>query len=139
MIKILLSVAELTKEFKIMKDKLSDYCHCDICDVDNYSLKDYDIFIGKKMDKEKLKDANKLKCIFAYKTGVDDFPLDLLKEKNIKIVNSHANSAIIAKYAFSLCISLVSNIIKNDSNLRKGIWYDHGSLYWDDLFEMYKL
>ncbi len=136
MIKVLLSIAEFNDEFKEMQKTLSKYCQCDICDLENFSLKDYDIFIGKKLDHSKLLVANNLKCIFAYKTGVDDFPLESLKSMNIKLVNSHANSDIIARYAFSLANSLVSNIVKYDDDLRKGIWYDLNSLYWQDIFNM---
>ena len=135
-LKILLSISELDEAFKEMVDELSKYATVDIANLNDYSLKDYDIFIGKKLSKKKLAEANSLKYIFAYKTGVDNFPLKELQAKNIILINSHADSKIIAEYAFGLSISLVNRISEFDLNLRKGIWYDNDNLYWKSLFNM---
>lgn len=120
--KILLSVEKLTKPFKQMINKLENYAKVDVVYDDNYSLKDYDLFIGKRLSADKLVDANKLKHILAYKTGVEDFPLKELAKRNITLSNSHADSKIIAYFAFSLANSLVSLINQYDSKLKKGIW-----------------
>lgn len=135
-IKILLSIAELDSSFKKMVDVLKEYATIDVCDLTDYSLKDYDIFVGKKLAKSKLSEANKLKYIFAYKTGVDDFPLQELEAMNITLVNSHADSSIIAEYAFGMSVALVNRINEFDRNLRQGIWYDNENMYWKSLFSM---
>lgn len=135
-VRILLSVAELDPSFNKMVETLKDYATVDICDLTNYSLKDYDIFIGKKLAKSKLSEANKLKYIFAYKTGVDDFPLQELEAMNITLINSHADSSIIAEYAFGMSVALVNRINEFDRNLRQGIWYDNDNLYWKSIFNM---
>ena len=134
--RILLSIQEMDEPFSKMVSVLKEYAEVEVCDLDNYSLKDIDIFIGKKLKKEKLNDANKLKFIFAYKTGVDDFPLEELEKRNITLVNSHADASIIAEYAFGLSIALVNRINEFDYNLRKGIWYDKHDLYWKSFFDM---
>lgn len=134
--KILLSIQEKDSAFNKMIETLREVAIVDVCDLNNYSLKDYDIFIGKKLSVEKLKEANKLKYIFAYKTGVDDFPLTELEKLNVILVNSHADSAIIAEYAFGLSIALVNRIPEFDLNLRKGIWYDKTNMYWRSFFDM---
>lgn len=134
--RILLSIQEMDEPFSKMVSVLKEYAEVEVCDLDNYSLKDIDIFIGKKLKKEKLNDANKLKYIFAYKTGVDDFPLEELEKRNITLVNSHADASIIAEYAFGLSIALVNRINEFDYNLRKGIWYDKHDLYWKSFFDM---
>lgn len=133
---ILLSVSEYDIYFQNMKEELSKYANVDVVDNDNYSLKNYDIFIGKLLRKEKLLEADKLKIIFAYKTGVDDFPLDELKEKGITLINSHADSKIIAEYAFGLSVALVNRITESDQNLRGGIWYQEENDYWKSIFSM---
>lgn len=133
---ILLSVSEYDIHFQQMKDELSKYANVDVYVNDDYSLNNYDIFIGKLLDKEKLNDANKLKIIFAYKTGVDDFPLEELKEKGIILINSHADSKIIAEYAFGLSVSLVNRITEFDHYLREGIWYQEENDYWKSIFNM---
>lgn len=135
-IKILLSISELDDAFSKMVESLREYASVDVVDLQNYSLADYDIFIGKKLSKTKLSEANKLKYIFAYKTGVDDFPLAELEEKGIILINSHADSSIIAEYAFGLSVALVNRINEFDRNLRQGIWYDIDNMYWKSIFNM---
>ena len=135
-LKILLSIQEKDAAFDKMVKTLSKVATIDVSNLTDYSLKDYDVFIGKKLNVDKLKDANKLKYIFAYKTGVDDFPLKELEEKCVILINSHADSAIIAEYAFGLSIALVNRIPEFDYNLRKGIWYDKANMYWRSFFDM---
>lgn len=135
-IKILLSISELDDAFSKMIESLREYASVDVVDLQNYNLADYDIFIGKKLSKSKLSEANKLKYIFAYKTGVDDFPLAELEERGIILINSHADSSIIAEYAFGLSVALVNRINEFDLNLRQGIWYDIDNMYWKSIFNM---
>ena len=134
--KILLNIDDYDEHFQNMDKELSKYSQVDVIIGDNYTLTDYDIFIGKKLNKDKLQKANNLRIIFAYKTGVDDFPLDELKTRNIILVNSHVDSKIIAEYAFALSISLVSRICEFDNDLRKGIWYHQDNEYWKSIFNM---
>ncbi len=134
--KILLNVDVYDEYFQKMVKELAKYSKIDVAIGDNYTLTDYDIFIGKKLSKEKLEKASNLKVIFAYKTGVDDFPLDELKVRNIILVNSHIDSKIIAEYAFGLAISLVTRICEFDNDLRKGIWYHKDNEYWKSIFNM---
>ena len=133
---ILLSVSEYDVYFKSMKEELSKYANVDVFDNDNYSLRNYDIFIGKLLNEEKLSEADKLKIIFAYKTGVDDFPLEKLRDKGVLLINSHADSKIIAEYAFGLAMSLVNRIPESDRNLREGVWYKEENDFWKSIFDM---
>lgn len=135
-IKILLSISELDESFKKMAAILSEVATVDVVDLSNYSLAGYDIFIGKKLSKSKLLEADKLKYIFAYKTGVDDFPLAELESRGITLINSHADSSIIAEYAFGMSVALVNRINEFDLNLRQGIWYDNDNMYWKSIFNM---
>ena len=52
------------------------------------------------------------------------------------LVNSHADSSIIAEYAFGLSVALVNRINEFDLNLRQGIWYDNENMYWKSFFSM---
>ena len=136
MIKIILSIQELDEAFEKMINDLTPYALVEVTDLENYDLTDCDIFIGKKLNPKSLVKANKLKIIFAYKTGVDDFPLVELAKRNITLINSHADSDIIAEYAFGLAVTLVNRISEFDLNLREGIWYDNTNLYWKSIFKM---
>lgn len=134
--KILLNVDEYDICFQQMVKVLENYSLVDVVIGDDYTLDNYDVFIGKKLNKDKLVSANKLKIIFVYKTGVDDFPLLELKAKNILLVNSHIDSKIIAEYAFGMAISLVNRIPEFDHDLRSGIWYHQDNEYWNSIFNM---
>lgn len=135
-LKILLNIQELDSSFLKLVETTNKYATINIAYDNNFSLENYDIFIGKKLEANKLEKANKLKYILAYKTGVDDFPLNDLEKRNIILINSHADANIIAEYAFGLAISLVNRINEFDFNLRKGIWYDSHNIYWRSFFKM---
>ncbi len=134
--KICLSIAKRDKEFEGMIKTLSQFAEVEVVGLSDYSLVDVDIFIGKRMSKTALKTANKLKAVFAYKTGVDDFPLAEMEKRGIILVNSHVDAGIIAEYAFGLSISLVNRITECDKKLRRGIWYDHTNPFWESFFNM---
>ena len=55
--KLLLNVDEYDESFQKMVKELTKYSTIDVVVGDNYTLTDYDIFIGKKLSKEKLEKA----------------------------------------------------------------------------------
>ncbi len=136
--KICLSIGKMDCAFAKMQEELAALPNVtvDVVGLDGYSLAGYDVFIGKKLSEELLKDADKLRCIFAYKTGVDDFPLETLAQKGVTVVNSHTDSAIIAEYAFGLMMSLTARITEFDNKFRTGIWHDLNNPYWKSIFSM---
>lgn len=134
--KICLSISKMDEEFKKMIDTLSGYAQVDVVGLSDYDLTGYDIFIGKRMTAKALQKADRLKIIFAYKTGVDDFPLKELQKRGIVLVNSHVDANIIAEYTLGLSISLVNRITECDKKLRRGIWYDNQNPYWESFFDM---
>lgn len=134
--KICLSIGKEGPEFSKLAATLGQYAQVDVVGLEGFSLSGYDIFIGKQLSREILRTADKLKIAFAYKTGVDNFPLTEMAEKGIVLVNSHADANIIAEYAFGLSISLVNRITECDKKLRNGIWYDSSNPYWESIFDM---
>lgn len=135
--KICLSVSELDSAFAELEKSLSNYAEVTVVGLDkNLNLNEYDIFIGKKLSEYSLSTANHLKAIFAYKTGVDDFPLKTIKERDIILVNSHADAYLVAQYTFAMAISLACRIPEFDRNFRKGIWENDNSPYWNSIFDM---
>ena len=134
--RICLSISAMDRWFEKLVLELEKYAEVDVVGLEIQSLKGYDIFIGKKLKKEELETADKLRIIFAYKTGVDDFPLEELKKRKIYLVNSHIDSDYIAEYAFGLSMSLLNRITESDRKLRKGIWYDEENPYWKSIFDV---
>lgn len=135
-IRICLSVSLMGPEFEKMAEQLRQYAEVDVVGLDGYSLAGYDVFIGKKLPPAILATADRLQVAFAYKTGVDDFPMQGLKEHGVTLVNSHADADYIAEYACSLSLSLVNRITEFDKKLRKGIWYDADNPYWRSVFSL---
>ena len=134
MTKILLSVDKMNAAYQKLYDKLSAVADVAIVGVDEFDLTDVDILIGKKLGVKELATANKLKAVFTYKTGVDDFALDKFQEMGITLCNSHANSGYIAQYAFALALALTARVVEYDKNLRQGDWSIN--LNWKSLFNM---
>lgn len=134
--KICLSIAKEDSEFRKMKQKLEQFAQVDVVDLSGYDLSGYDIFIGKRMSVRALETADRLKVAFAYKTGVDNFPLEEMEKRGIALVNSHADANVVAEYAFGLSVSLVNRITECDKKLREGIWYDNVRPYWESFFDM---
>lgn len=133
--KVLLSVGALDDAFSAMYKKLKEVAEVEICGLDGFSLGGVDIFIGKKLGADKLKGADNLKAVFAYKTGVDDFPLKALSARGVALYNSHVNSRYIAEYAFGLSAALVNRIAEFDRRMRKGDWCVN-DYYWKSFFSM---
>ena len=133
--RILLSVSAMDEAFEALCASLRRYADVETCDLEHYSLAGTDIFIGKKMPAEKLREADRLQAVFAYKTGMDDFPVRDFAERGILAFNSHANSRAIAQYAFGLAMALVSRIAEFDRKMRQGDW-DNDNPYWKSLFDM---
>ena len=133
---ILLTVDKIDKEYETMVNDLSYFANVSLTDKVVDSLKGYDILIGKRLSETLLETNDRLKAVFAYKTGVDDFPLDKMDKLNISLYNSHIDASIIAKYAFALATTLSCRISEFDRKMRNGIWYDYSRPYWTSIEDM---
>lgn len=134
MTKILISIDKMDASFATLYQKLSTIADVAVVGIDGFDLTDVEIFIGKKLGAKELATANKLKAVFTYKTGVDEFALDKLNDMGVILCNSHANSQSIAQYAFALALALTARVVEFDKNLRQGNW--SANLNWKSLFEM---
>lgn len=85
-------------------------------------LKDSDAAIAGKITTEELENAAKLKAVIVPFTGLNNFPTELLKERNIKIYNTHANARYVAEHAVTLAFALLGKVIPFHNDLKKGIW-----------------
>jgi phosphoglycerate dehydrogenase-like enzyme len=85
-------------------------------------LKNAEAAVCGKLTEDEIKIAPLLKIVFVPFTGLNTFPLELLKERGIIISNTHANNNIVAEKAIALALALLGRIVEYDSDLRKGIW-----------------
>jgi phosphoglycerate dehydrogenase-like enzyme len=93
------------------------------------------IIISTRLSEAELDCCPNLEVVFTPKTGIDKLPIDVLKKRNIKLVNSHINSRIIAERTLTLLLSLMGRVIEYDAALRQGIWKNtRESFFWESLF-----
>ena len=96
---VVVSIDKMDSSFAKLVDTLSAVANVTVVGLDGFDLTDTDVFVGKKLGAAELNRANRLKVVFTYKTGIDEFALDKLKEMNVTLCNSHVNSDYIAQYA----------------------------------------
>lgn len=132
---IVLSIAAADEAFARMERALGKIANVRTVGLDGFSLAGADIFIGKQLDEKTLATADRLKAVFAYKTGADGFPVAALAPKGVTLCNSHVNSKYIAEYAFSLAATLVARTAEFDRAMRNGDWRVDDP-YWRSVFEM---
>lgn len=78
---------------------------------------------GDNLTESLLEMAKNLKVIFVPYAGVNQLPLEMLKEKNILVSNSHGNARVVAERALVLALSLLGKIIEYHKDLERGIWH----------------
>jgi len=80
------------------------------------------------MDKELLLKAPKLKFIARAGAGLDKIDLDYLKGRNIKLFHAaKGNRDAVAEHAVGMLLGLFNQLIKADSEVRKGVWDREGN------------
>lgn len=132
--KVLLSIDKLDDAFKAFCEDVGRFAQVEVANSTDFDLQGVDILVCKRLSAQQLARADRLKAVFTYKTGVDEIALDELKNRGIILCNSHANSAYIAQYAFTLALAITARVVEFDKNLRKGDWSVDQS--WRSLFSM---
>lgn len=85
-------------------------------------LKSADGVMAYRLDENDLTTVEKLKAVFVPFTGLNTFPLEELKRRNIFISNTHANAPYVAEHALTLALSLLGRVTEMHNNLREGKW-----------------
>ncbi len=90
------------------------------------NLLNYDILIVRsalKVDKEIIDAAPNLKYIGRLGAGMENIDIDYANSKGIKVFNSpEGNRSAVGEHAIGMLLALINNLIKADSEVRKGIW-----------------
>jgi phosphoglycerate dehydrogenase-like enzyme len=85
-------------------------------------LKITDAVICGRLSKEEIENSPNLKAIIVHFTGLNNFPLEFIKQKGILIANTHAQAHVVAEHAIALALALMGRIIDFHWDLKKGIW-----------------
>ncbi len=86
-------------------------------------LRSADAVITGRLTKEEIENAPNLKIVFVPFTGLNSFPLELLKERNILISNTHANAAFVAEKAVAMILALLGRVVEYHNGLKQGEWF----------------
>lgn len=81
------------------------------------------VVITGRITEDEIKSARNLKIIFVPFTGLNHFPLRLIKERKILISNTHAQSKYVAEKAVALALALLGRVVEYHNGLKQGNWF----------------
>jgi phosphoglycerate dehydrogenase-like enzyme len=82
-----------------------------------------DVAVTGKLNEKEIEAAANLKIIFVPFTGLNGFPLKLLKERNILISNTHANARYVAEKAIAMILALLGRVVEYHNGLKRREWF----------------
>lgn len=90
-------------------------------------VKDVDIIIANKapLNKDTLKDADRLKIICEFATGYNNVDLDYCKERGIRVTNAVGYSTpVVAQHTFAMALYLMEKLPVYDTYVKNGEYAD---------------
>jgi len=85
-------------------------------------LKTADAVICGRLSADELAESMLLKAVIVPFTGLNNFPVEELKQRNITIYNTHANAPYVAEHAIALALALLGRVNESHHDLKQGIW-----------------
>ena len=89
----------------------------------DHELEDADALVGGEWSREALGLAKRLNIIFVPYTGINGLPLDLIRERGIRVSNIHANAAFVAERAMAMVLCSYGKISAYHEDLKRGKWH----------------
>jgi phosphoglycerate dehydrogenase-like enzyme len=86
-------------------------------------LETANVIITGRITEDEIHSAQNLKIIFVPFTGLNHFPLNLIKERNILISNTHAQSKYVAEKAVAMALALLGRVVEYHNGLKQGNWF----------------
>jgi len=78
--------------------------------------------IAGRLTAEEIESAEKLKAVIVPFTGLNNFPVDIINKKKIKLYNTHANAPYVAEHAVAMALALLGKVVEFENDLKKGKW-----------------
>ncbi len=107
----------LKEEFPEIEFKINDNPEERINELQNS-----DAVIAGRLTAEEIETTEKLKAVIVPFTGLNNFPIDVINKKNIKLYNTHANAPYVAEHAVALALALLGKVTEFQDDLKKGVW-----------------
>ena len=108
---------KLKEEFPGVEFKINDNSEERINEMQNS-----DAVIAGRLTAEEIESAEKLKAVIVPFTGLNNFPIDIINKKNIKLYNTHANAQFVAEHAVAMALALMGKVVEFENDLKKGKW-----------------
>jgi lactate dehydrogenase-like 2-hydroxyacid dehydrogenase len=120
-----------------IKEILDDFPQAEIEVVKGLSelkIIEHEVLVSTRFCEDDLKKASNLKLLIAPKAGLEKLPLGSLNKRNVRVLNSNANSKFVAERAIGMTLSLLGRISEFDADLREGEWFSWGGDYkWSSI------
>jgi phosphoglycerate dehydrogenase-like enzyme len=99
------------------------------------AFKTTDAVVCGRLSEDELRNSTVLKAIFVPFTGLNNFPLELIREKNLILSNTHANAKYVAEHAVMLAMALLGNAVDYHNRIKEGYWSREkdGDNMWETL------
>ena len=80
-------------------------------------------FVGGMIPLDHIQLASQLRMIFVSFTGPNMFPLEHLRERGIRISNTHGNARYVAERGIAMALSFYGKIIEYHEDLKNAKWH----------------
>lgn len=85
-------------------------------------LKSADAVICGRLTADEHAASTKLKAVIVPFTGLNNFPVEEIKKRNIALYNTHANAPFVAEHAIALAMALLGRVNEFHNDLKQGVW-----------------
>jgi phosphoglycerate dehydrogenase-like enzyme len=90
-----------------------------------------DIALAGGLDRSLFEAARALKALFVPFAGLNHLPVELLRERGVRVFNAHGNAEYVAERALALTLAFFGRVVEYHNDLRDcswhGIWVGRGS------------
>ncbi|RKX77894.1 MAG: hydroxyacid dehydrogenase [Spirochaetes bacterium] len=86
-------------------------------------LESIEVIVGGKIEEEILEQAKTLKLIIVNFAGVNHLPIAFLKDRGIRVANSHGNARYVAERALAIVMAFYGKIIDYHNDLKEERWH----------------
>ncbi|MCP5515337.1 MAG: hydroxyacid dehydrogenase [Spirochaetales bacterium] len=92
-------------------------------DTESAPLPEIEIIAGGLLTEKLIQQASSLKIVFVPFVGVNHLPLELLKERGIRVCNSHGNDRFVAERVLALLLAFHGRVVEFHKDLENEIWH----------------
>ncbi len=94
-------------------------------------LPEADVLVGGKPGREEIEKARRLSFIVVPFAGINHLPLEMIRERGIRVANSHGNAFCVAERTLALILAFYGRVVEFHNDLQQenrwhGFWVGRG-------------